>query len=1377
MTSGSHFHVDGRLGRHWTVQRTVLVLLAVQGCVNLYPDCEVHIIKQPDEPTKTSRTYADEFDETSDEDKVDGARADVEVEEVPRRLARAFRRRNFFPSMLVPLIDWKAGVNLAPDTSLDWTVVTSIPALNMEGEPQHDISDVPDPSDAPADAVAGLSARHRATNDARIRWQREAFAQRVALIKTRALALSSKLASQSADAAYKSSTFMSCLIVAGDYNATCRPEGRLVGHGVPTSYTAEDSSELQDILRAHGLVALNTFGTAPAYTFKFGPRRSQLDYICTRTKPTHQANVDVQRLAQDVQTRQVTPEEICSYLSQIPLRKAVSSGSVPGVVYRLCAEEIAPTLCQLLQYMWHKDRLLIPRSWCIADLIFLPKPGKKTYEVKDWRPIGLQDAIAKAVMHLLMNRVKPFVQAWSEKYPLFAYMPQRSTRHALQAVFKHCADVRSMCSAEADTIHRRFTGWKPGELCGGLQICLDLSSAFDRVPWSRIEAAFQQAQVPSDLASIVLTWLEHSEYMIRNGTESVSIAVARGVKQGCRASPTIFLAYMTLFCQQLDHILGSGFCQTHLTQYADDTHAAWTFHSYEELQKCIWQLSVIMDTLEDFGMKLNDDKAQALFTVRGSLRQKARKEHTVKIKDELVFCVSTAQKTRHIPLVKSTIYLGARISYDQFEAQTVAHRSRKANVRFWQLQKFFTSKRGLSIPQRLRMWLVTIKPTLLYAVDCCPIGPVLERQLQTLVMKHVRAICSCPSHVSHICDADLLAQNQMSPPSQWLRETYLRDMRSYECIGIHLSLFKEWGQNLQDTLAASVAKLTTITKHIEPHACPVCGVYFDSRKAVKMHMHRSHSAREEPAPAEGMSPQESRLAATFTSSADTNEPADQVLTCPQAEHASPDGVLVSASMTVLTSCQSPSQVPEQLSAVCNTICTSGILVPATTTGCGINFDRSIHSKDGLPTCSGCGVKFRRWDILRKHITRGWCPVFSKHDAPTPSMAQIQELAHRDHIPIIRRLAVCDAFLSRGLEGLRTYPGILSEMQNRSPLRAAIVVRFRREDRAPSLDTLSSAPRFSSVRSLHMTSEMDRGAELAQFFGGVDVTRDAPMTGDQQGYKRPGDYRGRAQNKASRQTSTFNGHKGKGKGRGGRDPIATSTHDQDEEADLGEIRETLRLLTRALVRHEDAVQTLRLDTGLVWFAQTDDGRPNSYSIIPFLQGVAKKWQNKECPEMSSRPLREVMFLGIIQRLLTKLKEIEEDSELAHRCQQAGWLSTEKKWLYQKWDRDAKMLVQDKAKIPVAHSTLTTSLCNMRTWIDQAPILRRFCSTRRLDQCETGIVVFLQDISVRDANGTRVFEGLLDYQGCTAWQLIGMQYRKENLQRSPVVQTLMQRLGGR
>ena len=119
-----------------------------------------------------------------------------------------------------------------------------------------------------------------------------------------------------------------------------------MGSGVPNSFVAEDSSELQDILRAHGLVALNTFGQAPGHTFRFGPRASQLDYVFTRiahadreaklaranydfpvgrhvsddaayhfpisttiacswqTRPhrTHRSNIDVHRLAEDVQT-------------------------------------------------------------------------------------------------------------------------------------------------------------------------------------------------------------------------------------------------------------------------------------------------------------------------------------------------------------------------------------------------------------------------------------------------------------------------------------------------------------------------------------------------------------------------------------------------------------------------------------------------------------------------------------------------------------------------------------------------------------------------------------------------------------------------------------------------------------------------------------------------------------------------------------------------------------------------------------------------------------------------------------------------------------------------------------------------------------------
>ena len=83
--------------------------------------------------------------------------------------------------------------SLAQDTSFDWTVVTGVPTLNTDEVHQTDNTHIPAPPDDPADVVDSQGARHHATRDARIRWQREAFAQRVALIKARALAFPTDL--------------------------------------------------------------------------------------------------------------------------------------------------------------------------------------------------------------------------------------------------------------------------------------------------------------------------------------------------------------------------------------------------------------------------------------------------------------------------------------------------------------------------------------------------------------------------------------------------------------------------------------------------------------------------------------------------------------------------------------------------------------------------------------------------------------------------------------------------------------------------------------------------------------------------------------------------------------------------------------------------------------------------------------------------------------------------------------------------------------------------------------------------------------------------------------------------------------------------------
>ena len=88
-------------------------------------------------------------------------------------------------------------------------------------------------------------------------------------------------------------------------------------------------------------------------------------------------------------------DEVWHALVHIPLRKAVSCGSAPGALYRSCAEVLAPKVCEWLCNLWQCDVLSVPTRWSRAQLIFLPKPGKTTMEVKDWRPIGLQCPLAK----------------------------------------------------------------------------------------------------------------------------------------------------------------------------------------------------------------------------------------------------------------------------------------------------------------------------------------------------------------------------------------------------------------------------------------------------------------------------------------------------------------------------------------------------------------------------------------------------------------------------------------------------------------------------------------------------------------------------------------------------------------------------------------------------------------------------------------------------------------------------------------------------------------------------------------------------------------------------------------------------------------------
>ncbi|CAE7857100.1 Capn15, partial [Symbiodinium necroappetens] len=226
----------------------------------------------------------------------------------------------------------------------------------------------------------------------------------------------------------------------------------------------------------------------------------------------------------------------------------------------------------------------------------------------------------------------------------------------------------------------------------GAQVCLDMSTAFDVMPRDGLRAALREAGIEGSPAEILLSWIENSTYRIRIGLLSTDVRSARGVKQGCPVSPLLFAAFSTMVTRRLDAKLGAKWSQKHLTLYADDRHISSLFHSYPAFDKFTQCLGVVLSTLKQHGMIVNADKAAVILTMQGAQRKKAIAEFTRIQKDQRHLKVRSSGQDVFLPVVSQTVYLGAVISYRNFQASTLEHRLTKCKATQSRLHKILQGR-------------------------------------------------------------------------------------------------------------------------------------------------------------------------------------------------------------------------------------------------------------------------------------------------------------------------------------------------------------------------------------------------------------------------------------------------------------------------------------------------------------------------------------------------------------------------------------------------------------------------------------------------------------------------------------------------------------
>ncbi|CAE7578930.1 Pol, partial [Symbiodinium necroappetens] len=372
----------------------------------------------------------------------------------------------------------------------------------------------------------------------------------------------------------------------------------------------------------------------------------------------------------------VDSRELQVFLDKLPARKAGAPHTAPGAVWCMCSDLVATPLAKILTQRWSQAPLQPPDNWAKATLSLLLKPHKTGSSPKDFRPIGLLDALGKASISMLLSKLRFDLETYVRTTPQFAYVTGRSTSDALRRVFLHNHDARALRSPSTRDPHFKRAGGRSPSLQGGLQVCLDLTSAFDYVPRHLIAEALHEAGITGAPAELLLNWLHQCTYDLYIDQQHTSIPTNRGVKQGCPASPLLFAAFMTLVTRRLSSRLTTEWVERCLTMFADDFHIGQCFHSYHELETLSSRIGYIMSTLRSHGMSVHATKAKAIITIEGTKRSTAVKKLVRTSEDGRLFRIHTKQGDEFLPLVRQADYLGL----DVFYMLTVLSPSRTGSV-------------------------------------------------------------------------------------------------------------------------------------------------------------------------------------------------------------------------------------------------------------------------------------------------------------------------------------------------------------------------------------------------------------------------------------------------------------------------------------------------------------------------------------------------------------------------------------------------------------------------------------------------------------------------------------------------------------------------
>ena len=288
----------------------------------------------------------------------------------------------------------------------------------------------------------------------------------------------------------------------------------------------------------------------------------------------------------------VIQKDVQEIISSLDLNKSLGPNSLPIYIMKICSDFFSHYLSKIINISFTTG--VFPHLCKTAKVIPIFKKDDPLI-VKNYRPISLLSVFSKIFEKAIYSRMYHYLESNDLIFKRqFGFRAKHSTNHALSSMTE---DIKSHLDSN------RFVSG----------IFIDLEKAFDTVNHEILSNKLSYYGFRGKSNDLIKPFfMNRSQYVSINSTDSQLLDIVCGVPQGSTLGPLLFLLYINDLRFSLIH--------SNASHFADDTCITYANKNLKTLESNInYDLKSVTEWLRANRLSLNVDKTKLLlFCTKGN---------------------------------------------------------------------------------------------------------------------------------------------------------------------------------------------------------------------------------------------------------------------------------------------------------------------------------------------------------------------------------------------------------------------------------------------------------------------------------------------------------------------------------------------------------------------------------------------------------------------------------------------------------------------------------------------------------------------------------------------------------------------------------------